>query len=131
MGIFDKPLENKRDMKIVELYTLLSHSDFKGNYEDTYVIEVLFALLCLDLNSRRKTALDFNKKELLTLAKELVRIVEIDGELSVYSFYNWSAALCKYIEQDKKSVDSVHKADTYTLRREVSNYLRRNEDEDD
>ena len=131
MGIFDKPLENKRDMKIVELYTLLSHSDFKGNYEDTYVIEVLFALLCLDLNSRRKTALDFNKKELLTLAKELVRIVEIDGELSVYSFYNWSAALCKYIEQDKKSVDFVHKADTYTLRREVSNYLRRNEDEDD
>lgn len=120
-------MEGKRDKKIIELYTLLSHSDFEGNYEDTYVIEVLFALMCVDLNSKRIEGLDLKRDDILTLAKELVRIVEINEELSIYSFYNWSSALCKYMVDKGKSVTNVHKESTYDLRENVSEYLEKEE----
>lgn len=123
MGLTDKLFENERDSKLVRLYTTLTRSDFKGNYEDTYIIECLFALMCLDVNSHIKTGLDFNPKEMMTLAKELVRICEVDSELDIYSFWNWANALLDFMKELNVSVKAVHKMSTIDLRRNVFEYV--------
>lgn len=124
MGLTDKLFENERDSKLVRLYTTLTRSDFKGNYEDTYIIECLFALMCLDVNSHIKSGLDFNPKEMMTLAKELVRICEVDSELDIYSFWNWANALLDYMAENKVKVKEVHKMSTYDLRTGVFKYVK-------
>lgn len=124
MGLTDKLFENERDSKLVRLYTTLTRSDFKGNYEDTYIIECLFALMCLDVNSHIKSGLDFNPKEMMTLAKELVRICEVDHELDIYSFWNWANALLDYMVENKVKVKEVHKMSTYDLRTGVFKYVK-------
>ena len=127
MGLKDKLLETERDSKLIKLYTALTRSDFKGNYEDTYVVECLFALVCLDIHLHEKNSMDYDAKTMMLLAKELVRICEVDGGLDIYSFYNWSNALCEYMKASGCSPNQIHKMNTFDLRKYVSVYLEREE----
>lgn len=125
MKLIDNIWENERDKKVLQLYTVLSHSDFKGNYEDTYIIELVFALMCLDLIANSKDGLELNPKEFILLSKELVRIIDIDGELDIYSFANWAQAMIKYMKENNVKPNQIHKMNTYDLRKSVEVNLER------
>lgn len=125
MKLVDNIIENERDKKVMQLYTVLSRSDFKGNYEDTYTIELVYALMCLDLAVNSKSGLEFNPNEFILLSKELVRIVDIDGELDKYSFINWAQSMVEYMKKNNLKVKQIHKMNTYDLRNNVAAYLER------
>ena len=116
--------ERKIKNKTLELYKLLSRSDFKGNYEDAYTIEQLFTMLCLDVLINVKVGHNIKGGDLLDLAKEVIRLFELDnGEVSNYSVMNWCHALWLYMADTNKKYKDIHSMSTYDLRNKVSNYL--------
>ena len=116
--------ERKIKNKTLELYKLLSRSDFKGNYEDAYTIEQLFTMLCLDVLINVKGGHNIKGGDLLDLAKEVIRLFELDdGDVSNYSVMNWCKALWLYMADTNKKFKQIHSMSTYDLRNEVSNYL--------
>ena len=116
--------ERKIKNKTLELYKLLSRSDFKGNYEDAYTIEQLFTMLCLDVLINVKGGHNIKGGDLLDLAKEVIRLFELDdGDVSNYSVMNWCKALWLYMVDANKKYKDIHSMNTYDLRNEVSNYL--------
>lgn len=113
----------------MQLYLALTKSDLKGAYEDTYMVELLFTILVIDLivNSDKETAMDAN--DMVNLAKEIVRIYETeDRELSYFSVRNWTESLLEYMEAEHKTYKDIHKASTYDLRKEVSKYLKKGDE---
>ena len=95
--------------KTLDLYKLLSRSDFNGNYEDAYTIEQLFTLLCVDLISNSKDySIKLKPKEMLELAKDIIRAFEIDDSVSNFSVYNWTRAAFEYMKVDNKSYKDIH-----------------------
>ena len=116
--------ERKIKNKTLELYKLLSRSDFKGNYEDAYTIEQLFTMLCLDVLINVKGGHNIKGGDLLDLAKEVIRLFELDdGDVSNYSVMNWCKALWLYMIDANKKYKDIHSMSTYDLRNKVSNYL--------
>lgn len=118
-----------RDRKLLQLYIALTRSDLKGNYEDTYMIELLFTILVIDLivNSGEET--DMKAKDIVNLAKEIVRIYETeDDKLSYFSIRNWTESLLDYMKAEKKKYKDIHRMNTYDLRKEVSAYLRKGDE---
>ena len=118
--------------KTLELYKLLSRSDFKGNYEDAYTIEQLFTLLCLDVIVNSKRDLDerlkkMKEKHMLELAKEIIRMVETDDGMSNFSVYNWTSAALKYMTENNKNYNDIHKMSTWDLKKEIGQYLEKEE----
>ena len=118
--------------KTLELYKLLSRSDFKGNYEDAYTIEQLFTLLCLDVIVNSKRDLDerlkkMKEKHMLELAKEIIRMVETDDGMSNFSVYNWTSAALKYMTENNKNYNDIHKMSTWDLKKEIGKYLEKEE----
>lgn len=116
--------ERKLKNKTLQLYSILSHSDFKGNYEDGYTIERLFALLCLDLTVNKLTPGKYKANELLDLATEVIRIVETsDNMISNYSIMNWCRALNRYMMLTGKKYKEIHSMSTYDLKHDVKQHL--------
>lgn len=118
-----------RDAKLLQLYQALTKSDMKGNYEDTYIIEMLFTVLVIDMieNDGKKT--EMKPKNMVNLAKEIVRIYETDhSELSYYSVRNWTESMLDYMKDKNKKYSDIHKMSTYNLRKEVSAYLRQGDE---
>ena len=99
MDLEEKLFGGVRDKKLLQLYAALTKSDLKGNYEDTYVLEMMFALMCLDLTANAKYRYHFIPSEFTLLARNVVRMVD-DGNLSDYSFMNWSDALLTYMKEN-------------------------------
>lgn len=125
MGIFDY----KQEQSVMSLYGLLTHSDFKGNYEDTYVIELLFALLTIDLIVNAEMPGTFNSKEMYELAKESIRVFETeDNCFSYYSVRNWVEAILEYMKENNLKVKDVRKKSTIVLRQDVSKYLKQGDE---
>lgn len=121
--IEEKLLGNWRDRKLMELYTTLSKSDLKGNYEDTYTIELLYSLMCLDLANNAKHRLDLKPSDYSLLARNVVRLVD-DGELDDYSIFNWSNALLEYMVENNLATSKVNKISTDTLKKNVFQYVK-------
>ena len=110
--------------KTLDLYKLLSRSDFNGSYEDAYTIEQLFTLLCVDLICNSKDySTKLKSKEMLELAKDIIRVFEIDDGVSNFSVYNWTRAAFEYMKVDNKSYKDIHKMSTIDLRKMLSEYL--------
>lgn len=126
MDLEEKLLGGFRDRKLMELYITLSHSDLKGNYEDTYTIELMFALMCIDLAANTKLGLELEPKDMSLLARNVVRCCD-DGELSDYSFFNWSMALLTYMKENNLNANKINKMSTINLLNEVSEYLNKGE----
>ncbi len=119
--------------KTLELYKLLTRSDLKGNYEDAYTIEQLFTLLCLDVIINSKRELDerlkkMKEKKLLELAKEIIRMVETENGMSNYSVYNWTNATLEYMNRNSRKYEDIHKMSTWDLKKEIGEYLNRDEE---
>ena len=116
--------ELKVKNKTIELYRLLSRSDFKGNYEDAYTIEQLFTMLCLDVVLNVHGGENVKGKDLLDLAKEIIRLFEIDENgVSNFSIMNWCKATLSYMNETGKKYKDIHSMNTYQLRTEVEEYL--------
>ena len=113
------------DDKMLKLYETLTESDFKGNTNDTYVIELLYALTIVDLVNGSEEVLDFKGRDLLLFAKEVVRIFETDdSEVSYFSVRNWTEGLIEFMRDNNYSYKDIHKKNTYELREEVRKYLK-------
>ena len=113
------------DDKMLKLYETLTESDFKGNTNDTYVIELLYALTIVDLVNGSEEVLDFKGRDLLLFAKEVVRIFETDdNEVSYFSARNWTEGLIEFMRENNYSYKDIHKKNTYELREEVRKYLK-------
>ena len=122
-------LDNIRDSKLMQLYAALTKSDLKGHYEDTYMVEILFTVLTLDLIINSDETMQMDERDIMRMAKEIVRIYERDDkELSYFSVRNWTEALFAYMDETKKDYDAIHRMNTYDLRKEVSGYLRKSDD---
>ena len=122
-------LDNIRDTKLMQLYTALTHSDFKGNYEDTFIIEMLFAVLVIDLIANGSRKENMKAGDMVNLAKEVLRIYETDdGEMSYLSIRNWTEGLMEYMEENNKRYKDIHKMATYDLRKEVREYLKQGDE---
>lgn len=111
-------LEDYRDRRLLTLYQTLTKSDLRGYYEDTYMVELMFALLCLDLSANAKRHLELKPSEYTLLARELIRIVD-DGELDRYSVYYWADALLGYMTESKLKPKDIRKMSTYDLKENV------------
>lgn len=113
-----------KENKIFNLYKLLTNSDFKGNYDDTYSVELLFTLLNIDLIVNGNDEIEMNKEEMIDLGKEIIRIYESDdNQFSYYSIRNWTEAILEYMYKENKDYSYILKRNTYDLRNEVSRYL--------
>lgn len=122
MDLEEKLFGGVRDRKLLQLYTALTKSDLKGNYEDTYVLEMMFALMCLDLTANVKYRYHFIPSEFTLLARNVVRMAD-DGNLSDYSFMNWSDALLTYMKGNNLLPKHINKMSTDRLKQEVEVYL--------
>ena len=112
------------DRKLIELYGKMTESDFQGNTTDTYVIELMYAMMCTDLVNGDEKVIGKEPMQLLQLSKEVVCIFETDDRTaSVWSVANWAKALCLYMKENTLTCRQVHKMSTFLLRREVSEYL--------
>ncbi|MBQ6492245.1 MAG: hypothetical protein IJI92_00035 [Erysipelotrichaceae bacterium] len=120
--------------KTIELYKMLTHSDFNGNYEDGYTIEQLFTMLCLDLALNSGFGPDqkpgpMKPKEMFDLAKEIIRIVETENiGLSNYSIMNWTRATLSYMSNNDKKYNDIHRMSTVDLKKEIGEYLQKDGD---
>lgn len=121
--------EKRADEKILELYQILTKSDFKGYYEDTFVVEMLFTVLTLDLIINSKTPTTLKPKEIYNLAKEILRIYEQDDSTFSYlSVRNWIEATLIYMDDNKYTYDDIFKRNTYELREDVRKYLKKGDE---
>lgn len=122
-------LDNIRDTKLMQLYQALTKSDLKGRYEDTFMVELLFTILTIDLIVNSDKPTDMDAKDIIRLGKEIVRIYETeDSELSYFSVRNWAEALLAYMEASGKDYNAIHKMNTYELRNEVREYLKKSDE---
>ena len=122
-------LDNIRDSKLMQLYAALTKSDLKGHYEDTYMVEILFTVLTLDLIVNSDETMQMDERDIMRMAKEIIRIYERDDkELSYFSVRNWTEALFAYMDETKKDYDAIHRMNTYDLRKEVSRYLKKSDE---
>ena len=121
--------EFRTDRKLLELYRVMTESDFQGNTTDTYVIEVLYALMNTDLVNGDEKVIGKDPVKLLRFAKEVVRLFETEQKTaSCFSMANWAQALCRYMKQNKVSYRQIHRMSTVVLRKDVREYLNTEEE---
>lgn len=116
------------DRKLIELYATMTGSDFEGNTTDTYLIELMYAMMSTDLVNGDEKVIGNDPMQLLQLSKEVVRIFETDDRTaSVWSMANWAKALCLYMKVNSLTYRPIHRMSTVILRKEVSQYLSKEE----
>ena len=121
--------EFRTDRKLIELYKVMTHSDFEGNTTDTYVIEVLYALMNTDLVNGDEKVIGKDPVRLLHFAKEVVRLFETEQRTaSSYSMANWAQALCRFMKDRGLSYEQIHRMSTVVLRKDVREYLNTEEE---
>ena len=129
LTIFKNFFSKKRDEETLDLYRILTESDFKGNYEDTFTVEMMYCILIIDLIVNAENPTELKPMDMYNLAKEVLRIFETEQkECSYYSVRNWTEALLDYMEENKLTYDDIHRADTYSLRKNVSEYLKQGDE---
>ena len=101
-------LEHYRDDKLKKLYQMLTRSDFKGNFEDNYILSVLYAMACIDRCQEKDCFL--KEKDYVILGKEIIRIYDTsEDRYDDYSIYLFTKALLKYMKEEKKRAADIHR----------------------
>ncbi len=115
-------LEHYRDAKLKELYQKITRSDFKGDFEDDYVLCVMYAMRCIDRNQGK--GIDIPENEYVPLAKEIIRIYETSEErdLEDLSIMSFTKKLFAYMKVQKKRYKDIHKMSTIDLMNELDRY---------
>ena len=111
-------LEHYRDRPLLKLYTMLTRSDLAGELEDEYVICVLYALRCIDVNRK---LYDSKGGQIVLLAKEAVRICDGEDPIPIDLGVR---GLLKYMKEDGLSVKQIHRMSTCDLKRNVERKMR-------
>ena len=117
-------LENCRDKELMKLYQMLSGSDLEGNFKNTWVISMLYALQCVDCFFNESGMI--TKKEYVVLAKELLRISETkdnEGRNELISLPTWAVGLYDYMKESGKRVKDIHSMNSYELMTSVKQRL--------
>lgn len=110
-------LENIRDKKLLDLYVALTKSDFKGYMNDTYVVRLLYGMLCFDSALyERKISMDKNK--MLDFAKEVIRAYDemVYNESDKFSIEVLTNLMIDYIQKQGKTYDDIHKMNSRQLK---------------
>ena len=108
-------LEHVRDKKLKQLYQVLTRSDFNGNFEDDYVLSVLYAMRCIDVcQSKEKVC---QERDYVDLAKEIIRIYDASDEQDFedISIESWTRALFDFMKKRKLSCRDIHRMNSYDL----------------
>ena len=109
--------------RIAELYRLLTHSDFQGNYEDDMVVTLLYVMSCIDsFNRDGKYLAD---KEYVVCAKQILRINETYElrQVADVSLKSWSKALLDFKAERKLTLREINKMNSDELTDMVLLYL--------
>ena len=102
----------------------MTESDFEGNTTDTYLIELMYAFMNVDLVNGDEKVIGKDPRKLLQFARDVVRIFGTEEKtVSSWSMANWAKALCLYMKENTLTCRQIHKMSTFVLRREVSEYL--------
>ena len=128
MGVFKI---GKQDW--LTMYRKLSQSDLHGNIANRYVIEFLYAMLCVDTSSK-ECKVNVQDVYIPVIARELVDVFHtckenfIDGEdMSYVSMDALSDALLMYLAITKKDIKDVHKMSRYVLTQDIIRTIEENE----
>lgn len=121
-------LENVRDKKLLELYAMLTRSDFKGNMNDTFVVRMLYATMCIEIalnESRYNSKLQLNKNDILNCAKEVIRVYDekLYDESDNYSIEVLACALIDYMYYEDIDYSKVHSQNGRELKINLMNYI--------
>ncbi len=116
-------LENIRDKKLLELYEMLTRSDFEGEMKDEFVVSILYTVKCLD--SIQKTERIIKKNHLMGVAKEVARLYETSEkeEFRHISIMAWAKAMIEYMKDSGLGYKDIHKMGTYDLKKAVEAYI--------
>ena len=102
----------------------MTESDFEGNTTDTYLIELMYAFMNVDLVNGDEKVIGKDPRKLLQFARDVVRIFETEEKtVSSWSMANWTKALCTYMKHDSLSYMDIHRMSTIPLRNEARKYL--------
>ena len=111
------------------LYKQLSGSDFKGNIQQTQIIEMLYAILCVDLKAY-ECKITMPDIAFPVVARELLELYQtyrdnfIDGEdYSYLSMETVADAFMIYLRDTKIDIKVVHSMSRYDLASEVIKHL--------
>ena len=116
-------LENKRDQKLLQLYEMLTRSDFAGEMKDEFCVCLLYIVRCLD--SAQKAERTIEKKHLMGVAKEVARVYETSEkeEFKHISIMAWAKAMIEYMKDSGLGYKDLHKMSTYDLKKAVEMYI--------
>ena len=117
--------EHYRDKKLKQLYQTLTRSDFAGDFEDDYVLSVLYAMRCIDCH--QSPSFKIPERHYVELAKEIIRIYDTseEADLDDLSIYAFTRALMAYMKEKDLDYRDIHKMSTIRLLKEVAVYLNR------
>ena len=117
--------EHYRDKKLKQLYQTLTRSDFAGDFEDDYVLSVLYAMRCIDCH--QSPSFKIPERHSVDLAKEIIRIYDTseEADLDDLSIYAFTRALMAYMKEKDLDYRDIHKMSTIRLLKEVAVYLNR------
>ncbi len=117
--------EHYRDKKLKQLYQTLTRSDFAGDFEDDYVLSVLYAMRCIDCH--QSPSFKIPERHYVDLAKEIIRIYDTseEADLDDLSIYAFTRALMTYMKEKDLAYRDIHKMSTIRLLKEVAVYLNR------
>ncbi|MCR4634318.1 MAG: hypothetical protein K5648_09360 [Erysipelotrichaceae bacterium] len=119
----DLILEHIRDKKLRQLYQALTRTDFNGNYEDDYVLSVLYAMRCIDVCQSQKAVC--KERDYVDLAKEIIRISDVseENDFEEISIMSWTRALFDYMKENGKAYRDIHRMNSYDLVKGVYEFV--------
>ena len=115
--------EHYRDKKLKQLYQTLTRSDFAGDFEDDYVLSVLYAMRCIDCH--QSPSFKIPERHYVDLAKEIIRVYDTseEADLDDLSIYAFTRALMAYMKENDLRYKDIHKMSTLRLLNELSVYF--------
>ena len=115
--------EHYRDKKLKQLYQTLTRSDFAGDFEDDYVLSVLYAMRCIDCH--QSPSFKIPERHYVDLAKEIIRVYDTseEADLDDLSIYAFTRALMTYMKENDLKYKDIHKMSTLRLLNELSVYF--------
>lgn len=117
-------IENVRDSKLIQLYVALTGSNLDGDVREEEVVKLLYAMLCIEKG--RGYNIDYskvfaNKKDLVLIAKELVRIYDtpINCEVDTYPMITLASMLLNYMQRNEYSYKDIHSISGIVLKKSI------------
>ena len=97
---------------------MLTKSDFNGNFEDDYMLSVMYAMRCIDCNQGK--GITIPEKQYVPLAKEIIRVYDTsEKDLEDLSIMAFAKSLLEYMKICGKKYPDIHRMSTIDLMNEM------------